>query len=77
MKNNTTIAQTLKKGFVKGLLSPLAAVYVGQGAQVPVPPAIKVETGSFATDLEKIGLDFNRAMRDYGEQQSSTRKHVK
>lgn len=77
MKTNATISQTLKRGFVKGLLSPLAAVYVGHGSHVPSVPTIRIEVGSFTTDLEKIGSDFNRAIRNYGEQQSTVNRKTK
>ena len=48
---------------MKGLLSPLLSVYVAKRSADPSFP--KVELGSFAKDLGKIGSDFDRAIGKY------------
>lgn len=63
MQTNLTIWQIIKEGFVKGLLSPLLSVYVAKRSADPSFP--KVELGSFAKDLGKIGSDFDRAIGKY------------
>ena len=73
-KKTASFSRQMKKGFVAGFLSPLSAVCFGREAKIPVAPSFNVRTGSFSSDLEKIGLDFSRALRYYAEQQSESQK---
>lgn len=74
MKTNSSVSRTVVRGFVKGFLAPLTAVYIGQSASLPKTPSINVNYGSFASDLENIGSDFKRAIDKYGNQKT-TRKN--
>lgn len=58
-------ARSFASGFIKGVMAPVSAFSIGQSYQAPVVPVIRHNPGSFATDWQKIGGDFRKAMSHY------------